>query len=120
MNPGALAEPFCRREMGWSDIFPHTGKLSHLKIECMSSKLVTGFLAGLVVGVLFAPDKGSETRRKVGESGKDLKDKFNDYVDSLSDKFDDLKAEARSMVRKGKQEAEAFGREAENTWTGTT
>ena len=39
----------------------------------MSSKLLTGFLAGVVIGILFAPDKGSETRKKMTQKGKDLK-----------------------------------------------
>ena len=56
----------------------------------MSSKLLLGFATGVMVGMLFAPEKGSETRRKISEKGTDLKDKFNDFIDSLSSKADDM------------------------------
>jgi len=68
----------------------------------MSAKLIAGFAAGVLVGFLFAPDKGSETRRRLAERGNDLKDKFNDFVDSLSDKVDDLADEANDFANKAK------------------
>ena len=43
-----------------------------------NSDVVVGILGGLAVGailgILFAPDKGSNTRRKIAEKGTDLKD----------------------------------------------
>lgn len=62
------------------------------------NKLLVGFTAGLVVGLLFAPAKGSETRESIARKGNDLKDRFNDLVDSLSDKFNALKDEAEDMA----------------------
>ena len=69
------------------------------------NKLLIGFTAGLVVGLLFAPAKGSETRESIARKGNELKDRFNDLVDSLSDKFDSLKEEAEDMAEKGRQKA---------------
>jgi gas vesicle protein len=73
----------------------------------MSSKLLVGFATGVLVGMLFAPDKGSETRKKITEKGTDLKSRFNDFIDSLSSKADDmaddLSAEANGFASKAKQ-----------------
>ena len=69
------------------------------------SKLFIGFAAGLLVGVLFAPDKGTETRERIARRGRELKDKFDDLVDSLSDKFESAKDEADEFAEKAKQKA---------------
>ncbi|MBW7890923.1 MAG: YtxH domain-containing protein [Chitinophagaceae bacterium] len=65
------------------------------------SKILLGFLAGVaagaIAGILFAPDKGSETRRKISEDtselGDHLKDSFNDFVDKVKDKYHKAKDE---------------------------
>ena len=60
--------------------------------------LLLGAAIGVGLGILFAPDKGSETRKKIMKTGEDLKDDFadklNDFVESLKDKFDEAKAKA--------------------------
>lgn len=64
-----------------------------------SGKVLFGVLAGLaagaLLGILFAPDKGSETRRKIAESGEDyldsVKEKINQVVDSMSERFEKVK-----------------------------
>lgn len=40
--------------------------------------LLTGLAAGTALGILFAPEKGSETRRKIGESASDLADSIKE------------------------------------------
>jgi gas vesicle protein len=66
------------------------------------SKLLVGFTAGVIVGILFAPDKGSATRQKLADTGNDLKNKFNDFIDGLSGDIDDLKQEAEGFADKAK------------------
>lgn len=52
------------------------------------NKLLTGFALGLIVGILYAPDKGSYTRRRISDKGNDLKNQFADFVDNLAAKFE--------------------------------
>jgi gas vesicle protein len=75
-----------------------------------SGKIVLGVLAGLAagaaIGILFAPDKGSNTRRKIAQKGEDymsdLKDKFNGLVENFTNKFDTAKKDVDELVDKGK------------------
>ncbi len=54
--------------------------------------VLAGVAAGAVIGVLFAPDKGYETRGKISKKGKELKDelkeKIEDVIDHITKKCD--------------------------------
>ena len=74
-----------------------------------SSKILTGVLigaaAGIVLGVLFAPDKGADTRKKISKKGSDLKEslktKINDLVDGIADQIEIAKNEAEIKLEEG-------------------
>jgi gas vesicle protein len=85
------------------------------------SKLFVGFAAGLLVGVLFAPSKGSETRDRIARRGRELKDKFDDLIDSLSDKFESVKDEADVFAERAKEKARSYSNQPGNSsWVGET
>ncbi len=75
-----------------------------------TGKVVLGALAGLaagaVLGILFAPDKGSATRGKIAKKGKDsvdgLKQKYSDVVDQISSRFESVKETASNFYEEGK------------------
>lgn len=75
------------------------------------NKLLIGFSAGLLVGLLFAPAKGSETRESVSNKGRDLKNKFNDLVDAVTDKFDSMKDDVEDFAGETRQQARSFKNE---------
>lgn len=68
-----------------------------------SSKVVLSILisaaVGATLGLLFAPEKGSTTRRQIRQKGDDyangMGDKFNELIDSITEKFEHLKEEAK-------------------------
>jgi len=44
--------------------------------------LLTGLAVGIGIGILLAPDKGSETRKKLADTAGDLFDKLKSFANS--------------------------------------
>lgn len=65
-----------------------------------------GMAAGALLGVLFAPDKGCNTRRKISKSGEDfttdLRDKFDEFVETITQKFDEVKDDVDEFAEEAK------------------
>lgn len=64
--------------------------------------LVVGALTGAALGILFAPAKGSRTRRNIANGARDLtedlKDRMTSEAASLRKKAQDLEEMARDKV----------------------
>jgi gas vesicle protein len=52
-------------------------------------KFLTGVLAGVAIGLLVAPDKGSKTRQKITDALNDLLGEAKDRVNSSAEQFRD-------------------------------
>lgn len=71
-----------------------------------SNKVVLGVLTGLAVGtiagILFAPAKGSKTRKRIMAKGKgyadEIKHKFDGIAHDFSDKYESVLEEAKELV----------------------
>jgi len=55
--------------------------------------LIAGIAAGVIAGILMAPDKGSETRKKIAGKAKEfgdlVKGKANEFGEVMKDKAND-------------------------------
>ncbi|GGI57814.1 YtxH domain-containing protein [Winogradskyella haliclonae] len=67
--------------------------------------LVLGALIGTGIGILIAPEKGSDTRAKLKKEGKDIKDQI---VEDFKEVKDDVSKVAKSGKEKFKEEAHDF------------
>jgi gas vesicle protein len=73
-----------------------------------NSKVLLGFLGGLAVGaiagILLAPDKGSETRKRISNMASDVSDAVEDGIHQALDKVKDKYAQA---VQQGEELADS-------------
>jgi gas vesicle protein len=75
-----------------------------------SGNILLGVLAGVavgaLVGTLLAPDKGSNTRKKILSKGEDciddLKDQIEDFISAIKDKYAGKMKEAEDILVKNK------------------
>ena len=85
-----------------------------------SGKVILGLLAGVAVGaalgILFAPDKGWNTRKRISKKAEDiandLKEKFDEFLDTVSVKVDEAKNQASDVSDKARDKADEVKKEA--------
>ncbi|MFB5945576.1 YtxH domain-containing protein [Albibacterium profundi] len=61
--------------------------------------LLAGLAAGAAVGLLFAPEKGADTREKLNESLKDLGDAIKERSAEQKEHLNELKDKLVSTIR---------------------
>jgi gas vesicle protein len=63
-----------------------------------------GLAAGALLGILFAPHKGSKTRKMILNKGEDyagdLKNKFDSLYDNVTNKYNGVMKDAEEYVSK--------------------
>jgi gas vesicle protein len=85
-------------------LFPGWGRIMRKKIIVMaksSTKFIlaglAGLAAGIAIGVLFAPEKGSKTRKK-------LKKKMQGIAENLGDEYPENLGFLKSLFRKKEED----------------
>ena len=69
--------------------------------------ILIGIAGGTLLGLLFAPEKGSATRKRILNKGEDyadgLKSKLESVLDAVAEKYDATWNEAQGIVNDGKE-----------------
>jgi gas vesicle protein len=70
--------------------------------------LLAGLAAGVTLGILFAPEKGAETRDKLSESlknlGDSIKEKAAEEIDNLTSFKDKVVSKIKSKISESESE----------------
>ena len=70
------------------------------------SGVAIGTLIGAVLGVLYAPAHGEETRRKLKETGKKYVEKGKETLEDVQDAVEELKLKATPIINDLKETSE--------------
>jgi gas vesicle protein len=95
-------------------LFIHISKTRRWSEFCLSykkSKMKKAFyliLAGVAIGILVAPDKGSETWRKI-------KDGFDDWKEGAMNHINDMASQAKELLGEGEGAADTAKNEVRET-----
>jgi gas vesicle protein len=61
--------------------------------------------AGVAIGLLIAPEKGSETRKRIAKTTSDWADQVSNLLKNGREEFENLKTKARNMKSTAEQKA---------------
>ena len=59
--------------------------------------------AGVAIGMLLAPEKGSDTRKRIAKTTGDWADQLSNTFNKTRDQYNDLKDKARNMKSNAEQ-----------------
>ena len=100
---------------GYSEININIKKFTKMSRE-RNSGIVLGLLAGAAIGsllgVLFAPEKGVETRRKLRRKAEDLRDEALDHYEHLRDQALERYENISGKVKQGAEKVVADVKES--------
>jgi gas vesicle protein len=80
-------------------------KTSNILLSVLGSAFV-----GALLGVLYAPDKGTKTRKQLAKKGDEYADtakkEYDVLIDKMGKQYEALKSQSEEVLNKGKSRAE--------------
>ncbi len=77
-----------------------------------SNKIILGLVgaaaAGVALGILLAPEKGSDARKKIAETANDIASRVGEWVNTGKEKAQDLANTAGQKANQAADKAEMF------------
>lgn len=77
-----------------------------MRLQKVLLGILAGAAAGASLGILYAPEKGSITRKRFSRKSYDytdeLEEKFNDLIDSITLQFETVVEEVNRLAEEGK------------------
>ncbi len=77
------------------------------------SRMLTYVLAGIAIGILIAPDKGSSTRRRLVDSFSDVAEDAQDQANNIAG---EIRGTAKNVGEDVKDAAKDIKRDVKNNW----
>lgn len=77
---------------------------------------LNGVAVGILLGVLFAPESGEETRKKISRRAQGIKDNYDEIADTVSGTYSKVKTKANTLVSKAKSKMNDIKGEAESMY----
>jgi gas vesicle protein len=83
-----------------------TEKIMENQSKNILATAIAGMAVGTLLGVLFAPAKGSETRAAIADKASDLKDSAKDLKEEIKNKFSNNSMEPSDLLNNLKDQVE--------------
>ena len=79
---------------------------------------INGVAVGLILGVLYAPASGEETRRKLSRKATGIRDSVQDAYEGISDTVEKVKDKAGNLMNKGERAYDDTADETTDMYSG--
>lgn len=86
--------------------------MKRTKIERMILTTLTSAASGALIGILFAPDKGSKTRKKLSRKGDELLNEITSDIKEIRKYMNKQAEEAKEGIEELSQETKEAGQKA--------
>jgi gas vesicle protein len=91
-----------------------------MKTDKVVLGILGGVAAGALLGILFAPEKGDKTRKRLMDKSNDyadeLKDKLDTLLGTMTNKYEKIWKEGESLLSQGKSKFEDMKSEGKSMY----